>query len=193
MPTRTADPAGMDLLGRRTDRLPQIRAGPSSIRVRAVQQVTVLTDGSRKDHEVDLAITIDHDDPHHSDRLRVAGEEHRTDLDRGRVTRTRQRRPPVAIVVLGVQVSSQVDLIIRTITLDGGAHSHARQPIPQQANHEGSGRPFVLDHLGRHDAPIVIPGQARRPIARSVPRTARRALARIRVPSTTRLKSTVSC
>jgi hypothetical protein len=29
----------------------------------------------------------------------------------------------------------------------------------RQANHEGSGRPIVLDHLGRHDAPIVIADQ----------------------------------
>lgn len=58
---------------------------------------------------MDLAVDVDAQDADKSGGLLVASAQGRLGLDRRAIGRAGERRPAVAIVVLGVQVSDKVD------------------------------------------------------------------------------------
>jgi hypothetical protein len=75
-----------------------------------VEQVAVLGDRARKDHEVDLTVVIDGHDAHDGHRLRVPCQQHSSDLYMRRLVRISKQTPTMPLVILRVQVSEQVDL-----------------------------------------------------------------------------------
>jgi hypothetical protein len=60
---------------------------------------------------MDLAIGVDGHDPNNSMRVRVASKQHRAGPHPGRVDGVSKRRPAQSVIVLGVQVSYEVDVM----------------------------------------------------------------------------------
>src|SRR5215207_4053769 len=77
----------------------------------ATKEVAILRDGAGEDLEVDLAVVVDGHHPHDRLSLVVAGTQHRSRTDSIRHHRVGERRPSEAVVVLGVEVSSQIEVV----------------------------------------------------------------------------------
>src|SRR5581483_5177227 len=79
----------------------------------AVEEVAVLLDRAGEDREVDLAVVVDGDDSDDRGCLSVAGEQHRTGPYALRGAGIGQRRPAQAVVVLGIEISDEVEVFHR--------------------------------------------------------------------------------
>src|SRR5215210_4571399 len=77
----------------------------------ASKQVTVLGHGAGEDREVHLSVVVDSDDAYNSLAQAVAGQDNGTRGDPVGSPSVGESRPTEAVVVLGVQISYQVDLI----------------------------------------------------------------------------------
>lgn len=67
-----------------------------------------------------LAVVVDGHDPDQGNRLRVAGDQYRSDLHRRGLACVGEHRPAVAVVVLSVQVGYEVDLLSPASDMRGG-------------------------------------------------------------------------
>ena len=58
---------------------------------------------------MDLAVGVDGEDPDAGMGVAATGDEHHPGSHRGGIDRVLQRRPPVTVVVLGVQVGDELE------------------------------------------------------------------------------------
>lgn len=58
---------------------------------------------------MNVAVSVDAEDPDAGMGVAVTGDEHHTGSDGGGIGRVAERRPPVTVVVLGVQIGDELD------------------------------------------------------------------------------------
>jgi len=73
------------------------------------EEVTVLLYRARQDREVDLTVVINSHDSNDRPALRVAGKQHGARTDTIRIPSVDDEGPPQSIVVLGVQISYEIN------------------------------------------------------------------------------------
>jgi len=141
---------------------------------------------------VHLAVIVDGHDPHHGNRSRVAGQQHRSELHRREIACVGGDRPALA-GRRPERSGRRRGRSSRPGERQAGRESSSAvsSTISQQARHERTGLAIVLHDLGARDAPVIVPydhqGSDIEHGALNGP-----ALARIRWSSTARLRSTVT-